>query len=280
MVIVPGGRRRTMSRTSVGRHLAGAPGREVEAEGVGAQGDRQQGVLLVRDAADLHEHVYDGTGRIGYGNTITLGASPDRGTGLSAGRPGSRRDRDVRNTADRPRDRLGDRWAIGWTARRTAGWTAGWTAGSGSSRGRVPATSSPATDPSSSAPTWSWSRRAGRHGPVRPADGAGCVLGGIVVVAWRNPRPLGAVPHGLDAAVRHPGQLRPDPRPGRLADPACPPRAAALDRQVHRRGHASERAAAGRRTSVPTICTGTTTPCSRCISRTSSPRSSSARCST
>ena len=86
---------------------------------------------------------------------------------------------------------------------------------------------------------------AGRHGPVRPADGArvraGRRGGGLVA----EPPAVGPVRHGLDAAVRHPRQLRPDPRPGRLADPACAPRAPALDRRVHRRRNRAERAASG-----------------------------------
>ena len=40
----------------VGRDLARAPRREVEAEGVGTERDGEQRVLLVRDAADLDPH--------------------------------------------------------------------------------------------------------------------------------------------------------------------------------------------------------------------------------
>ena len=157
MVIVPGGRRRTMSRTSVGLTWRGLPGDEVEAEGVGAQRDRQQGVLLVRDAADLHEHVYDGTGWVDYGNTITVGASPDRGT-LRGDARGAEGIETCETPRTGPRDRLGDRLdgrVDGSADSRMDSRVDGRIGGR--ARGRVPATSSPATDPSSSAPTWSWS---------------------------------------------------------------------------------------------------------------------------
>ena len=61
-----------MSRTVGGRDLARAPGREDEAERVGAEGDGEERVLLVRDAADLHEHAARRY-RIGFGHRGTLG---------------------------------------------------------------------------------------------------------------------------------------------------------------------------------------------------------------
>src|SRR5690606_17957319 len=56
-------------------HLAGAGG-EHEAHGVGSEGGRHQGVLLVGDAADLHEH---GSNAIGTDATVRGGFQPPRG---------------------------------------------------------------------------------------------------------------------------------------------------------------------------------------------------------
>jgi hypothetical protein len=56
----------------VRRHLAGAPRSEHEAERVGTERNRQQRILFVRDATDLHEHKHDGTGRMPANLTITL----------------------------------------------------------------------------------------------------------------------------------------------------------------------------------------------------------------
>ena len=57
----------------VGPDEPAAARRHHESERVGAHGDREEGVLLARDPADLHEHAPDGTGRHAPRPTIPSG---------------------------------------------------------------------------------------------------------------------------------------------------------------------------------------------------------------
>ena len=65
-----------MSRTSSGVTCRGLPDAKHEAERVGAQGHREERVLLVRDPTDLHEHGADGTGRRSRANRADYARPP------------------------------------------------------------------------------------------------------------------------------------------------------------------------------------------------------------